>query len=152
MSYKRLIYINVMSQRYWLIPTGLLALLAVVAALFGPQPVYLSLVLFLIISLGWLAHTLGFYKVSDSRLILIIFEDGRVRLESDCKGTIGGFLEGQQWCTSHAAVLRVVVEGKTRYLVTLSAQQHKADVFRRLNMWLRQDFCRGDTEKQMLGS
>jgi hypothetical protein len=137
MSYNNPIRLTVASRRDFVIPVGLLMLLAVLAALLSSQPALLTVLVF---ATGWSIFTLGFSKVNESKLILIIFADGRVGLESSDKDTIEGFLDGQQWCTHQVAVLRVADGDSLRRLVIRSARQQNADDFRRLNMWLRQDF------------
>jgi len=148
MSYNKPIRLTVASRRGFFVPAGLLLLLAVLAALLSPQPVLLTVLIF---ATGWGIFTLGFSKVNEAKLILIIFADGRVDLESADKDTIEGFLGGQQWCTHRVTVLRVADGDSLRRLVILSAQQQNADDFRRLNMWLRQDFCNDTREKQVSG-
>jgi hypothetical protein len=85
-------------------------------------------------------------------LILVIFPDGRVRLESDQQGKVEGFLEGQQWCTRWFAVLRVAYDDTIRTLLIRSAQQPGVDDFRRLNMWLRQDLFSSTRAGKVLDS
>jgi hypothetical protein len=126
----------------------LLMLLAVLAALLSPQPVLMTAFTVLILSTGWGIFTFGFSKVNKSELILIIFADGRVELESVHEDTIEVFLDGQQWCTHQAAVLRVADGDSLRRLVILSVQQQNADDFRRLNMWLRQNFFNQKVRKE----
>jgi hypothetical protein len=137
MSYNRPIKLTVANRRDFVIPVGLLMLLAVLAVLLSSQPALLTVLIF---ATGWSIFTLGFSKVNESNLILIIFADGRVGLEFSDKDTIEGFLDGQQWCTHQVAVLRVADGDSLRRLVIRSARQQNADDFRRLNMWLRQNF------------
>ena len=137
MPYNKPIRLTVANKRDFVIPMGLLMLLAVLSALLSSQP---ALLIVLIFATGWGIFTLGFPKVSKTKVILNIFADGRVGLESGQKYTIEGVLDGQQWCTHRVAVLRVADGGSTHKLVILSAQQQNADDFRRLNMWLRQEF------------
>jgi hypothetical protein len=91
--------------------------------------------------LDWTIRTLRFYNISDDELSVNIFPDGRVHLLSGGAVKEEGVLDQQQWCTHHAAVLRVLVQDEIRKLVVLSRQQEKTDDFRRLNMWLRQEFA-----------
>ena len=146
MSYNGPIKLAVANRQDFSIPMGLLMLLAVLAALLSPQP---ALLVVLILATGLGIFTLGFSKVNDSKLTLVIFEDGHAGIESAHKDTIEGFLGGQQWCTHHVAVLCVADGVSKRRLVILSAQQREADEFRRLNMWLRQDICCDTREKQV---
>ena len=113
-------------------------MLAGVSAALSPQPVLAILSVILFFGALWLATTLGFYKINSTRLTLVVFQNGRVKLGFDDKGTVEGFLDGQQWCTHRVAVLRVSTGDTTHKLVVLSAQQSLADEFRCLNMWLRQ--------------
>jgi hypothetical protein len=148
MSYNNPIRLTVANRRDFVIPVGLLMLLAVLAALLSSQPALLTVLIF---ATGWSIFTFGFSKVNKSKLILIIFADGRVGLESSDKDTIEGFLDGQQWCTHQVAVLRVADGDSLRRLVIRSARQQNADDFRRLNMWLRQDFCTDTRDKKVSG-
>jgi len=138
MPYNKPIRLKVTSREDFVIPIGLLALLAVLSAWLSPQPVLLIGLTVLIFATVWGTFTLDFSKVSKANLISVIFADGQVSLESTNKDKIEGIMGGQQWCTSHVAVLRVTNGDSTRRLVILSAQQENADDFRRLNMWLRQ--------------
>ncbi len=148
MSYNNPIRLTVASRRDFVIPVGLLVLLALLSALLSSQ---LTLLTVLIFAAGWSIVTFGFSKVNEPKLILLIFADGRVSFEPFHKDTIEGFLDGQQWCTHQVAVLRVVDGNLLRRLVILSAQQQNTGNFRRLNMWLRQDFCRDTREEQVSG-
>ena len=118
-----------------------LFLVVMLSAILSPQPLVLTLLALLVFGTMRLAYTLGFYNVIAVKLTSVIFSDGRVKLISSGNDTIEGFLDSQQWCTHWFAVLRVVSGGTIHRLVILSAQQQKADDFRRLNMWLRQNIC-----------
>ena len=120
--------------------------LTLISAALSPQPVFLIILSFLTFGAAWIVYIIYFYKVNKIELISVIFPDGGVRLESGRKPVIKGFLCGQQWCTRHIAVLRFITHGKRRYLVLLSAQQN-ADKYRRLIVWLRQDFCHGSGDR-----
>ena len=146
MPYNRPLTLKVANRKDFAIPIGILFVLAIVSALLSPQPVLLTTLVLLLVGVGWLLYTLDFAKVNDVRLISIISPDGRVRLESGQESYVAGFLSGQQWCTHHVAVLRYTARGKQQYLVVLSAQQN-ADEFRRLKVWLRQDYCSDIGEK-----
>jgi hypothetical protein len=148
MSYNRPIRLTVANRRVFVVPVGLLMLLALLAALLSSQP---ALLVILIFTTGWGIFTLSFSKVNEAKLALVIFADGQVGLESADKDTIEGFLDGQQWCTHQVAVLRVANGDSLRRLVIRSARQQNADDFRRLNMWLRQNFCSDTREKQVSG-
>jgi hypothetical protein len=137
MSYSNPIRLTVANRRDFVIPVGLLVLLALLSALLSSQLAFLTVLIF---ATGWGIFIFAISKVNESKLILIVFADGRVGLESVHKDTIEGFLDGQQWCTHRVTVLRVADGDSLRRLVILSAQQQNADNFRRLNMWLRQDF------------
>lgn len=152
MTYNRPVELIVANGRDFTIPAGLFTVLAIVSALLSPQPVLLTSCVVLISLLGWGAFTLKFSKVSGDKLTLVIFADGRVSLESGHKDKIEGFLDGQQWCTHRVAVLRVTEGDVTRRLTILAGGQDDTDDFRRLNMWLRQDFCVGTRVDQVSGT
>ena len=122
------------------------SLLVLLAALLSPQPVLMSIFVIIICLAGWGAYILRFSKVNSEKLTLVVFSDGQIRLESNRKDTVGGFLEGQQWCIYQFAILRVSVGDTDRNLLVLSAQQRQKDDFRRLNMWLRQGVGNGTRE------
>ena len=151
MSYNNPIRLTVANRRDFVIPVGLLMLLALLSALLSPHPVLMIVFTVLILCAGWSIFTSGFSKVDEAKLTLIIFAEGQVDLESSQKDTIEGILDGQQWCTRQVAVLRVTDGDSLRRLVILSAQQQNADDCRRLNMWLRQDFCNGTHKQQVPG-
>ena len=133
---------RVAGSRDFVLIALILFALSVVSAALSPQPVLLIVLSFLVFGAGWVACILEHSKVNEVELISVIFPDGRVRLESGRWFKIEGFLSGQQWCSHHVAVLRYITGGKSQFLVLLSAQQN-ADEYRRLNVWLRQDFCSG---------
>lgn len=134
----------------FLLPVGLLNLLLVIAALISPYPVVLTLAVIVIAGIGWRIAILEFSKSNNVKLTLVIFPDGRVRLESDQADTIEGFLDDQQWSTNLFAVLRVVDGDRICKLVIRSGHQQSKDDFRRLNMWLRQDLYTSTWTKQVL--
>ena len=146
MSYNKPIRLTVANRRDFIIPMGLLVLLAVLSALLSPHPYLMTVFTVLILCAGWGIFALGFPNINNTNLTLIIFTDGRVELKSAHKDTIEGFLDGQQWCTHRVAVLRVADGESLRRLVILSVQQQNSDNFRRLNMWLRQDFFNQKSE------
>jgi hypothetical protein len=126
----------------------ILFVLSLVAAALSPHPVFLTILAF---GAGWLAHILEFSNLNKVELISVIFPDGQVRIRSNCGNMVAGFLSGQQWCSRHVAVLRYIRGDKYKYLVLLSAQQN-ADEYRRLNVWLRQDFCIDTAGKHVSGT
>jgi len=134
------------------LPLCFFSLLIVLAALFSAYPLFLTAAAILLIGAGWVAGTLKLFKTMNEELTSVIFPDGRVQLESNQEATIDTFLDTQQWCTRWFAVLRVSNGNKTRKLVVRSARQQNADDFRRLNMWLRQDFCNNTGVDQVLRS
>ena len=152
MPHNRPIRLNVSTSRDLFLPVWLLNSLVVLAALLSPYPVLLTVSAIVIFGAVRLGRILELSKVNNIELISVIFPDGRVRLESDRKETIEGFLDGQQWCTRRFAVLRVACEDTTRHLVIRSTQQHGTDEFRRLHMWFRQDLCSSTSKKQVLDS
>ena len=151
MPYNRPITLKVAHRKDFIIPIGLLFALIVVSAVLSPQPVLLTISMFILFGAGWLLYILDFHKVNDVKLISVMLPDDKVRLESDQEPEIVGFLNGQQWCTQRVAVLRFTARGKQKYLVVLSAQQ-KTDEFRRLEVWLRQKFRNNIGEKPVSGS
>jgi len=119
------------------LPLCLLQLLVVFAALLSPYPVLLALLAIVSFGAGWAVHILDLAKINNVKLTSVIFADGRVQLESNGERISAGILDGQQWCTSRLAVLRITDGDMTRKLVILSARQREAGDFRRLNVWLR---------------
>ena len=146
MSNNRPVTLKVANRKDFIVPLGIVFVLTVISALLSPQPFLLTILVLLLFGAGWLVYILDFHKVNDVKLILVIFPDGRVRLESNQETEIVGFLSGQQWCTHGVAILQVTTRGKQQHLAVLSAHQ-KADEFRRLKVWLRQDFCSDTGEK-----
>jgi hypothetical protein len=141
--------LKVANRRDFVLPVAILALLTVISALLSPQPWLLAILVLLVFATNRVARTLNIYKTSNVKLTLLIFPDGWVKIKSDRKDMIEGFLDGQQWCTHLVAVLRVVdKQGGVKKLVILSMQQQSADVFRRLNMWLRQNFHKDIQDKR----
>ena len=122
------------------VPLGIFSLLVLLSAALSPRPILLTSLALLFLLAGWCVHILDFSKASFGKLTTVIFPDGEVRFQSKCRNTIGGVLVGQQWSTHRLAVLRIRTNGVTRNLLILAAQQRKADDFRRLHMWLQQDF------------
>ncbi len=112
------------------------------AAALSPQPVLLTLLVFLISAAVLLLYILRFHKVNEVELLLLLFPDGQLKIESVNEPDIEGALMGQQWFTRYVTVLRYVTGGQRQSLVLLSAGQN-ADDYRRLSVWLRQDFCSG---------
>ena len=132
------------------IAAGVLCGLALVAAILSPRPFLSAILVIFICAAGWAAYILGFSKLRPENLTVVIFPDGQIRLESDHKDATGGLLHGQQWSTRFFAVLHVKTADGNRYLPVLSSRQ-QADDFRRLLMWLRQDFCRSASDKAAPG-
>ena len=134
-----------------LLPAALFFLLVVLSAWLSPQLVYLLFSLAMLLMAGWGACILGLFKVSGPKLISIIFPDGQVRLESANEDTIGGYVDGQQWCTGWFAILHINIHGTTRTLLVLSAQQSDED-YRRLITWLRYNRCNGFGQSSVPGA
>ena len=151
MPYNQPLTLKVANRKDFATPIGVLSVLTIVSALLSPQPMLLTTLMLLLFGAGWFIYILDFTKVNDVKFILVISPDGRVRLESGQEPDIVGFLSGQQWCTHHVAVLRYTARGKQQYLLVLSAQQN-TDEFRRLKVWLRQDFCSDIGEKPVSGN
>ena len=151
MPYNRSLTLKVANRKDFAFPIGILFVLTIVSASLSLQPVLLTTLVLLLYGAGWFIYILDFTKVNDVKLISIIYPDGRVRLESSQASENMGFLSGQQWCTHHVAVLKYTARGKQQHLLVLSAQQN-ADEFRRLKVWLRQDFCGDIGEKPVSGN
>jgi len=130
--------------------TGIVFVLLIVAALLSPSPVWATLSVFLLIGVPGFVFTLKKSYVGELKLTSIIFPDGRLRLISGSEVIIDGYLGDQHWCTRHAAVLSYIEGGKRQFMVLIAALQN-ADDYRRLSVWLRQDFCRNTIEKRMPG-
>jgi len=152
MLLNRPVILRISNTKDFLLPVSLLNLLLVIAALTSPYPVVLTLAVIVFAGIGWRASILELSKSNKVKLTLVIFPDGRVRLESDQADTIEGFLEGQQWSTSWLAVLRIVDGDSIRKLLIRSDHQQSKDDFRRLNMWLRQGLYTSAWTKQVLGN
>ena len=150
MPYNQPLTLKVAHRKDFIIPIVFLFVLIVISAVLSPQPVLLTMLVFILFGAGWLLYILDFHKVNDVKLISVMLPDGKVRLESDQETEIVGFLSGQQWCTHRIAVLRFTARGKHKYLVVLSAHQ-KTDEFRRLEVWLRQKFHNDIGEKPVSG-
>jgi len=150
MTHSRSLTLSVLRNSDITVATGVLCGLALFAAILGPRPLLMSIAIILICTTGWGAYILGFSKIRSEYSAVIIFPDGQIRLESGDKDATGGLLDGQQWSTRYFAVLRVKLAGETRYLPVLSRQQ-RSDEYRRLMMWLRQDVCRGASDKMAPG-
>ena len=143
MPHNRPLTLRVANKADFAVVVRVLGLLALLASLLSPRPILMSIAIILLFGAGWVANILGFFKINEKKWTLLVFSDGQLRLESNGKDSVGGFFEGQQWCTHWFAILRTRVGGTTRKLLILSTQQSDDD-FRRLNMWLRQDFCSGN--------
>ena len=150
MSHKQQIKLNILTRKHWLFAVRVLLLLAIISASVNSQFAFAMALLVIVVKLEWIADRLSFFKVSESKLTLIIFPDGEVRLESN-ENTIEVFLGRQQWFTNHVAVIQVIDGGKARNLFVLSTQQENQQDFRRFNMWIRQDFYRDATGVQVSG-
>jgi len=125
----------------FLLPVGVLYLLALVAALESPHPFLLAAAAASLFCARWLKVILDFSKSNNHvELTSVIFPDGKVQLESGQERVFVGVLDGRQWCTRHLAVLKIGAGDKRRSLLILPGRQH-ADEFRRLGVWLRQDQC-----------
>jgi hypothetical protein len=135
------IRLNVSDRTDFFLPICALYLLVIVAALISPYPILLGLLAFLSFLAGWGKHILKLPKANNVKLTSVIFPDGRVQLESGQERVLAGFLNGQQWCTRHFAILQISDGNSIKKLFILSAQQRQNRDFRRLNMWLRLDMC-----------
>src|SRR5210317_2186292 len=88
-------------------PLAMISLLALLAAALSPRPILLILLTSLLLVAGWGVFILKFCKVQSGKMTSVIFPDGKVRLQSNRRDTIGGILVGQQWSTHRLAVLRI---------------------------------------------
>ncbi len=134
---KSTLTLRIAGQKDFAVLNRILFLLVILSALLSPQPILLTIFVVLMTGAGWASGILCFSKVNIVELTLVIFADGRIRLSSGCGNIVEGFLDGQQWCTRRIAVLKVATGSKTQNLIVFSGQQ-SPDVFRRLNVWLRQ--------------
>lgn len=129
-------------------PVRVLFGLALLAAVLSPRPYLTFCMVILACIAGCAVDILRFTKVKPECSTVTILPEGQIRLESSNKDTSGGALVGQQWSTRYISVLRVELGDGTRYLPILSSQQHTND-YRRLLLWLRQDFCRGASNSRV---
>ena len=143
--------LEVSSRENFVTPLNLLAVLAVLAAMLSPRPVLMT-TLMLLFFCAWIIRTLKTSKTNNNKLILVIFPDGRVRLESNREKSFEGFLDGEQWCSHQLAVLQIADGDISRKLIIQCRHQQAPDDFRRLSMWLRQDFSNNTRAGQVLGS
>jgi len=141
MSHNRPLNLTVAETKDFVVPLGIFSLLVLFSAALGPRPILLISLAILFLVAGWCVYILELSNVKNGKLTSVIFPDGQVKLQSKSEVRILGGLAGQQWSTHRLAILRVSTDGVTRNLLILAAKQHRADDFRRLNMWLRQDFC-----------
>jgi hypothetical protein len=150
MPFEQALTLKIANREDFTLPVLVVAALSVLSALLSPQPVLLAVFVLLVFATNRVLLTLNIFKINNVKLTSVIFTDGQVKLKSDRQDIFGGFLTGQQWCTRHIAVLRIInKQGRTKRLVILSTQQQSADVFRRLNVWLRQDLCKGTQDQQV---
>jgi len=138
---------QVANRKDFAIPFAFLFVLAMLSAILSTYFIPLSLLATLVFGAVWFKYTLDLCKVNVVELISSIFPDGRMTLKPGQHPEIEGYLDGQQWCTRHVAVLRYITGGRHQYMVLLSAQQN-ADEYRRLNVWLRQDFCTDTSDEE----
>jgi hypothetical protein len=129
----------------------LLGFLSMLAAILSSYPILMIFIVLIVSISMYFALKLELFKVTNVNLISIIFPAGKVRLDCDSEGIIEGVLSGEQWCTRHAAVLRIVSkQGGVRNLLVLSGQQETADDFRRLHTWLRLGADKRERQRQLL--
>jgi len=141
---------RVAKRRDFVIPFIFLFVLAMLSAILSNYFIPLSLLVIPVFGAVWFKYTLDLCKVNVVELISIIFPDGRVTLKPGQHPEIEGYLDGQQWCTRHVVVLKYKTGCRHQYMVLLSAQQNAED-FRRLNVWLRQDFCTDTSDAPVSG-
>jgi hypothetical protein len=150
MSDKNPLILKIACEIDFAVPAQFLTGLTVLAAALSPRPLLMTIVTVAVCTAGWGAYILRFSKVKAKNLALIIFPDGLIRLKSSMNTAVVGTLGAPQWSTRYFAVLRVKVAGRTRFFPVLAHQQ-QADNYRRLLMWLRQDFRRGASAKMAPG-
>ena len=144
MPYNNPLTLKVANRGDFSTPLFVLMAFAFLSAVLSAQPALLIFLSVVVFGAGWFLSILDSSKVNNTKLISIILTDGQVRIKLSGESKIEGYLCGQQWCTSHVAVLRYKSEeGRLRYRVFLSGQQHSND-YRRLRVWLRHDY-RNDT-------
>jgi hypothetical protein len=141
----RQVNLNILPPGSCVLVIKILLILAAVSSMLSSYPGLALLLVMMVFGFDFMTSTLGLFKTTKNKLTLVIFADGQVRLKSDSKIKIEGFLGSQHWCTRHAVVLTVLIGGKAQKLVVLSALQKNKNDYRRLMMWLRQDIYR-DTE------
>jgi len=141
MSHKQALTLTVSTRKEFRFLEGMLFVLCLLSAALSPQPLILILLTFIFFGAGRLIFILDFFKVHDGQLTLIMYPDGQVRLNSNCKTICEGFLDGRQWCTQLLAVLHIETGGMTQKLLILSVNQQTTDDFQRLTVWLRQNYC-----------
>lgn len=142
MPHNRALRLKVANRKDFTVLLPVFFMLVMGAAALSPQPVLMTLLVFLISGAVLLLYILRFHKVNKVELLLLLFPDGQLKIESIHEPDIEGTLKGQQWFTRHVTVLRYVTGGQRQTLVLLSAEQN-ADDYRQLSVWLRQDFCSG---------
>jgi hypothetical protein len=152
MPYKQPIKLKVMTDSDFAGPARLLLLLVLLSASLSPYPFLLIVAVLFVPLVMWKLNILGFSKVNDAELTLIIFPDGLLRLESTDGKRLDGFLDSQQWATQTFAVLRFKHVTGNRLLVVFSRQQQKTEDFRRLTVMLRQGFYDRTESKLISGA
>lgn len=144
MPYKAALTLKKANRQDCSAPLIVLMAFTFLSATLSAHPVLLIFLSIIVFGAGWFLSILGSSKVNNTKLTSIILTDGQVRIKLSGESNIEAYLCGQQWCTSHVAVLRYKSEeGKLGHLVFLSRQQHSND-YRRLMVWLRHDY-RNDT-------
>jgi hypothetical protein len=138
MPHNQSLKLKVAGRKDFLVPALLISVLILISAIISPQPLLMTLFVTLLLGVGWYLFTLSFSQMTGEQLTSIIFPDGSVTLESTGNIKIEGVVDGQQWCTSKFAVLKIVTTSKHQRLVVLAMQQNAGD-YRRLMVWLRQD-------------
>lgn len=142
MPAKAPIRLNIASRLDFVPPVCAIYLLAFIAAIFNPLPAWSVALAIAAFAAACFVHILDFSKSNNNvELTSVIFPDGKIQLESGKGRIFVGVLNGQQWCTRHVAVLRVMDRDRPRNLVILPGQRQDANEFRRLRVWLRQGLC-----------
>ncbi len=139
MPHNRPLILKVADRKDFLVPGLLVSVLILVSALLSAQPVPMTAFVIAFLVAGWTIFTVGLTKTNNMKLTASICMDSSIEIKSDQETKTEGVLGGHQWCNRQFAVLRYISAGKRHNLVILSEQQD-VDDYRRLLVWLRQDF------------
>ncbi len=139
MPHNRPLILKVAGKNDFLVPGLVVSVLILVSALLSTQPIPMTAFVIALLGAGWTIFMSGWSKSTEMKLTAFIFMDSSIKIKSDQETKTEAVLSGQQWCNRKFAVLAYICAGKRHKLVILSAQQD-VDDYRRLLVWLRQDF------------